>query len=112
VKDCQLSDHQTLPNGFAFAMQCKGTKTILTFRFAKDMVSGTIQNTDSWTRRNILLDPHHDAAGRRLSGAAVGQAAVAVSEFLQHQAKPDSHPAHAERRHHLIVIPCQAPDRT
>jgi len=22
---------------------CKGTKTILTFRFAKDMVSGTIQ---------------------------------------------------------------------
>lgn len=44
VKDCQLSDTKTLPNGFAFAMQCKGTKTILTFRFAKDMVSGTIEN--------------------------------------------------------------------
>ncbi len=44
VKDCQLSDTRSLPNGFAFAMQCKGTKTILTFRFAKDMVSSTIEN--------------------------------------------------------------------
>ena len=42
VKDCQLSDTRTLPNGFAFAMQCKGSKTILTYRFGKDMVSGTI----------------------------------------------------------------------
>jgi hypothetical protein len=25
-------------------MQCKGTKTILTFRFGKDMVSSTIEN--------------------------------------------------------------------
>jgi hypothetical protein len=44
VKDCQLSDTRTLPNGFAFAMQCKGTKTILTYRFGKNMVSGTIEN--------------------------------------------------------------------
>ena len=29
---------------FAFAMQCKGSKTVLTYRFAKDMVSGTIEN--------------------------------------------------------------------
>jgi hypothetical protein len=43
VKDCQLSDSRSLPNGFAFAMQCKGTKTILTYRFGKDMVSGTIE---------------------------------------------------------------------
>jgi hypothetical protein len=43
-KGCTLSDTQTLPNGFAFAMQCKGTKTILTYHFAKDMVSSTIQN--------------------------------------------------------------------
>jgi hypothetical protein len=43
VKDCRLSDTRTLPNGFAFAMQCKGTKTILTYRFGKDMVSGTIE---------------------------------------------------------------------
>jgi uncharacterized protein DUF3617 len=43
VKDCQLSDTRSLPNGFAFAMQCKGTKTILTYRFGKDMVSGTIE---------------------------------------------------------------------
>jgi hypothetical protein len=44
VKDCQLSDTRSLPNGFAFAMQCRGTKTILTFRFGKDMVSSTIEN--------------------------------------------------------------------
>jgi len=37
-----LSDTRSLPNGFAFAMQCKGVKTILTFRFGKDMVRGTI----------------------------------------------------------------------
>jgi hypothetical protein len=44
VKDCQLSDTRSLPNGFAFAMQCKGSKTILTFRFGKDIVSSTIEN--------------------------------------------------------------------
>lgn len=44
VKDCKLSDTRSLPNGFAFAMQCKGTKTVLTFRFGKDMVSSTIEN--------------------------------------------------------------------
>jgi hypothetical protein len=44
VADCRLSDTKSLPNGFAFAMQCKGSKTILTFRFAKDTVSSTIEN--------------------------------------------------------------------
>jgi hypothetical protein len=43
VKDCRLSDTKSLPSGFAFAMQCKGTKTILTFHFAKDLVSSTIE---------------------------------------------------------------------
>jgi hypothetical protein len=43
VKDCQLSDTRSLSNGFAFAMQCKGTKTILTFHFAKDLVRSTIK---------------------------------------------------------------------
>jgi hypothetical protein len=43
VKDCKLSDTKTLSNGFAFAMQCKGVKTILTFHFGKDLVSGTIE---------------------------------------------------------------------
>jgi hypothetical protein len=43
AKDCRLSDTKSLKNGFAFAMQCKGTKTILTFQFAKDLVSGTIE---------------------------------------------------------------------
>jgi hypothetical protein len=42
-KDCRLSDTRTLKNGFAFAMQCKGTKTILTYEFGKDLVRGTIQ---------------------------------------------------------------------
>jgi hypothetical protein len=41
---CRLSDTKSLPNGFAFAMQCKGSKTVITFRFAKDMVSSTIEN--------------------------------------------------------------------
>ena len=41
-------DNKTLKNGFAFAMQCKGTKTILTYEFGKDpsgqqLVRGTIQ---------------------------------------------------------------------
>ena len=42
-KGCTLSDTKTLPNGFAFAMQCKGTKTVLTYEFGKDLVRGTIQ---------------------------------------------------------------------
>ena len=42
-KDCRLSDTKTLKNGFAFAMQCKGTKTILTYEFGTDLVRGTIQ---------------------------------------------------------------------
>jgi hypothetical protein len=43
VKDCRLSDTRTLKTGFAFAMQCKGTKTILTYEFGNDLVRGTIQ---------------------------------------------------------------------
>jgi len=48
-KECTLSDTKSLKNGFAFAMQCKGTKTILTYEFGKDpdgaaLVRGTIQN--------------------------------------------------------------------
>jgi hypothetical protein len=43
VKDCRLSETKALRNGFAFAMQCKGTKTILTYEFGKDLVRGTIQ---------------------------------------------------------------------
>jgi hypothetical protein len=45
---CQLSDTKTLKNGFAFAMQCKGSKQVLTYEFGKDssgqeLVRGTIQ---------------------------------------------------------------------
>jgi hypothetical protein len=42
-KECTLSDTQKLKSGFAFAMQCKGTKTVLTYEFGKDLVRGTIQ---------------------------------------------------------------------
>ena len=35
--------HKSLTNGLAFAMQCKGTKTILTFHFAKDFVRSAIE---------------------------------------------------------------------
>jgi hypothetical protein len=45
---CTLSDTKTIKNGFAFAMQCKGTKQVLTYEFGKDetgrpLVRGTIQ---------------------------------------------------------------------
>jgi hypothetical protein len=45
---CTLSDTKTMKTGFAFAMQCKGTKTVLTYEFGKDekgehLVRGTIQ---------------------------------------------------------------------
>jgi hypothetical protein len=46
-KDCKLSDIRTIKNGFAFAMACKGTKTVLSYEFGKDgtaLVRGTIQN--------------------------------------------------------------------
>jgi len=42
-KDCTLSDATMLKNGFAFAMQCQGTKTILTYEFGKELVRQTIQ---------------------------------------------------------------------
>ena len=32
------------PDGFAFAMDCKGSKTILTFHFSKNLVAETQQN--------------------------------------------------------------------
>jgi hypothetical protein len=42
LKDCRLSDTKAIKNGFAFAIQCKGTKTSLTYAFEKDLVRGTI----------------------------------------------------------------------
>jgi hypothetical protein len=45
---CTLSETKALKNGFAFAMQCKGSKQVLTYEFGKDssgqdLVRGTIQ---------------------------------------------------------------------
>jgi hypothetical protein len=44
LKNCRLSDTRTMKNGFGFAMQCQGTKTVLTYEFRKDLVLGTIEN--------------------------------------------------------------------
>jgi hypothetical protein len=76
VKDCKLSETKSLPNGFAFAMQCKGSKTILTFRFGKDMVSSTIENliiaapkyssSILTMMRRVGECPGQDAAGKAL----------------------------------------------
>lgn len=42
-KSCTLGETKNMSDGFAFAMDCKGAKTIITFRFAKDLVSQTIE---------------------------------------------------------------------
>jgi hypothetical protein len=42
LKDCHLSDTETQKNGFGFAMQCQGTKTVLAYEFDKDLVRFTI----------------------------------------------------------------------
>ena len=43
LKGCELSDVKAFSNGFSFAMRCKGAKTIMTYKFAKDMVAATIE---------------------------------------------------------------------
>jgi hypothetical protein len=43
VKSCRLSDATPIKSGFALAMQCQGTKTVLTYEFTKDLVRGTIE---------------------------------------------------------------------
>lgn len=40
---CRLSETRDLPDGFVFAMDCKESKVVLTYHFAKDNVTGTIQ---------------------------------------------------------------------
>ena len=42
-KSCTLGDTKNMPDGFAFAMDCRGAKTIVTFRFSKDIVAQTIE---------------------------------------------------------------------
>jgi hypothetical protein len=43
-KNCTLGETKRTPDGFAFAMDCKGSKTILTFHFSKNLVAETQQN--------------------------------------------------------------------
>src|ERR1051325_4509871 len=35
-KDCTVSDTKSIKNGFAFALACGGTKTLMTYEFGKD----------------------------------------------------------------------------
>ncbi len=44
AKTCALSQTEQLANGFALAMACLGVKTVLTYRFSKDLVAMTIEN--------------------------------------------------------------------
>src|SRR4051812_46290506 len=44
AKSCALSQTGQLPNGFALAMACPGVKTVVTYRFSKDLVAMTIEN--------------------------------------------------------------------
>jgi hypothetical protein len=39
MKTCDLSESKLLPDGFAFAMDCRQTKIVSVFHFSKDMVS-------------------------------------------------------------------------
>jgi hypothetical protein len=41
---CALGETKRPPDGFAFAMECRGSKTIISFRFSKGLVAQTIQN--------------------------------------------------------------------
>ena len=43
LKRCKLSDSRDLADGFAFAMDCKESKIVLTFHFSRDLVSSTTQ---------------------------------------------------------------------
>lgn len=54
LKACRLSDTKSLPDGFAFAMDCKEDKIIIAFHFAKDFVSST-------TRTLIVRRPEYSS---------------------------------------------------
>lgn len=43
TKTCTLGDTKQMADGFAFAMACRGAKTVITFRFSKDLVAQTIE---------------------------------------------------------------------
>ncbi|GJD95970.1 DUF3617 domain-containing protein [Methylobacterium iners] len=43
LKACKPSDTRSLADGFAFAMDCRDSKIVLTFHFSKDLVSSTNQ---------------------------------------------------------------------
>jgi hypothetical protein len=44
AKTCANSQTEQLANGFALAMACPGVKTVITYRFSKDLVAMTIEN--------------------------------------------------------------------
>jgi hypothetical protein len=44
ARTCVLSPTEQLANGFALATACPGVKTIITYRFSKDLVAMAIEN--------------------------------------------------------------------
>jgi hypothetical protein len=44
MKAGRLGETRRSPDGFAFAMDCKGSKSFVTFHFGKDLVAQEIEN--------------------------------------------------------------------
>lgn len=43
-KGCSLSETMQMSDGFALAMACPGVRTVITYRFSRDLVAQTIEN--------------------------------------------------------------------
>ena len=102
VKDCRLSDTKSLSNGIAFAMACKGVKTVITFHFTKNLVSSTIEARDQAIAQSI---PRRSS---RCPGASASVRGRCRARLLVARQVPDasrdpdcalpSHPEHPEPR--------------
>jgi hypothetical protein len=57
-KTCVLGDTKNMTDGFAFAMDCGESKTILTFHFQKNLIAQTIEN---------LIEKHRSASSSILT---------------------------------------------
>ncbi len=62
--DCRLSDTKSFPNGFAFAMQCKGIEDSPHLSFRQGYGEQHHRNVDRGGPQIFFLDPHDDAARR------------------------------------------------
>ncbi len=44
ARACKLGETRRTEDGFAFAMDCRGSKSIVTFHFSRDLVAQTVDN--------------------------------------------------------------------